>query len=117
MRLLAVPLVETVEEKIDAIGRDGLALVAVEVIDSFELADRVDQTGDDDIAKEGFGDGVESDLVEEPAKNEFRADGTDRCVAKGLKDFRDFSGTLGGWDFRVSPWDFRGTLGDFRVSP
>src|SRR5208283_4867139 len=68
--LPAVPLVETVQKAIDALRRDGLAAVAVEVIHRLELAGRVNQAGDHDVAKQRLRDHAKADLVEEPPEDQ-----------------------------------------------
>ena len=87
--LVGIPCVEAVEEQIDAVGRNSLALIAIEIVDRLELAGRVDQPSDDNVTEQRLGDRVEADLVEQATEDQLRTDGTDRCVVEGLDKVED----------------------------
>lgn len=89
--LLGVCLVEAIQEPIDALSRDGLAAVAIEIIDCFELACGIHQSGDDNISEQRFRNRVETDFVKQATENKFRSKGSNRCVAKMLYEIEDHS--------------------------
>ena len=85
-RLLSVSLAKPVEKQVNAVRRNGLPLIAIKVIDRFQLAGRINQSGNNDVSKEPLRDRAEADLVKEPSKNKFRTHRANRRVPEGLDE-------------------------------
>ena len=82
--LRSVLLVETVQEAVDLLDRDGLAVIAIKVVDCLELTGGVSQPSDNDVAEERLGDCVKPDLIEKRTEDEFRPQCADRGILKRL---------------------------------